>query len=376
MFEVPGDIVPWHRRRYDVVRPTSAREVVIDGQRLVQVCSTQYLGMPWDDRFQSAVSQAVTDVGAQGWGSFGSHYLGGTHELRLQFEGNVALLCGCDAALAFPTGWAACYAAAEVASRLCDVIVVDSHCHNSIWSGLSRSRARIVKADFTAAEVTADLVGPDVVRVGVISSSLEGLSGLAITPIIQRHVREKCVFILDEMHSFGAVGVRGVEPFEQLVPDVRILGLSKALGTIGAVVCGTEAVVSLFSQLASPWIFSTAVPPVLWSVNDRVLQLSVSMAPERDRIHTHADEFRALLQQTQIGFYGRHHITGIRVPPSADTSAVEDTLRHQGFFAKVSQYPSRPQGDPCIRIAFNPFHQRTDVARLASALEGVLRGGQ
>ena len=106
-----SSLVDWPWRTFTQVCPLSARKVRIKtGQQLIQVCSTQYLGILWSRRAQRAIHSITKSAPVPSWGSFGSNYLGGTHEERLKFESEIAKASGCEAALAFASGWAACYA--------------------------------------------------------------------------------------------------------------------------------------------------------------------------------------------------------------------------------------------------------------------------
>src|SRR5262249_20264982 len=151
--------------------------------------------------------------------------------------------------------------------------------------------------------------------VAVFSPAIEGITGEHVSPKWTHSARQKVLWIRDDCHAFGAIGETGTEDFDGQRPDVRVLGLSKACGVMGGVVCGPEDFVEVLSQLASPWIFSTAIPPIIWNINRAVVSVVMGMARQRKQILETARLFRQCLG-TEIQFTGSFHITGVRIPQS------------------------------------------------------------
>lgn len=252
--DIPTQLVPWPLRRFDHVQPLSARTVRVDGRDLVQCCSTQYLGIPWNPQARQAMASLLAGASLSSWGAFGSNFLGGTHESRLHLEAEVANQTGYPAALAFASGWAANYALGEAIGRLCDAVVSDKRSHNSVIHGLRAGRSKALVADLNAAAIETVIGDAEVTRLAVFSPSLEGITGEHVSPRWTGALRERSMWIRDDCHSFGAIGHFGIEDFDGRKPDVRVLGFSKALGVMGAVVCGSVEFIHMLAQLASPWI--------------------------------------------------------------------------------------------------------------------------
>lgn len=369
--DIPINLVPWPLRKFDQVRPLNARVVRIGDAELVQCCSTQYLGIPWNERAQHAISTILNNASPSSWGSFGSNFLGGTHESRLLLENEVAEKTGYPAALVFASGWAANYALGEAVGRICDLIVSDKRSHNSVIHGIRAGKAEVLVADLN--EVTLETVIGDmrIARLAVFSPSLEGITGEHVSPTWTSNLRENSLWIRDDCHSFGAVGQLGTEEFDGRKPDVRVIGFSKACGVMGAVVCSSAEFINVLAQLASPWIFSTAVPPILWGINQAVLQAVLTMKSERWKISSLAEKFRSVLTANGVHTKGHYHISGVPVPPKK-LARFEGDLRNFGYYIKVSQYPSRPPNEPCARVCFTPEHSDSDAEEIGKSIVQVL----
>lgn len=368
------DFLSWKPRLFEEMRPVSAREVTAsDGKKLIQVCSTQYLGATWNDSLRSVFRHVLELADPVECGSFGSSYLGGTHPLRREFEAAVASETATEAALAFSSGWAANYAVCELCCCICDVIVSDIRSHNSVIHGLRSGRSSVIVADLNANDWQEELRRRDFRRAALLAPSLDGIGGESVIPEIPANLRSQILWVQDECHSFGAVGDRGTECFQEARPDIRILGFSKACGTVGAVACGSIQIIDALSQLGSPWIFSTTVPPLWWKLNFQLLPLIVQLEPERRKILELARKFRLSLSGTGIRTSGDHHISGVHFSPGSE-DAIESKLREAGFYVKVSGFPTRPKNDPCARVVFSPDHTVEDVTRLALAITSVCQG--
>jgi 8-amino-7-oxononanoate synthase len=360
--------VPWQWREFEELQPESARIVrILDGSPLIQVCSTQYLGIPWDPRARAVFRRVVQNADLAEWGSFGSNYLGGTHRARLDFEEFVTRKVPCERAVGFASGWAANYAVAEALGHVCEVIISDKRSHNSAIHGLRGSNASVRVHDLNSNEWQEVFREQIKGKIGLFSPSVEGITGDVVNPIIPPEYRGQVLWAQDECHSFGTVGSDGFAIPGGMKPDLRILGLSKACGTMGSVVCGDGDLVDVLCQLASPWIFSTAVPPIIWRISLPLLEVVQTLNAERQTILELARHLRGKLRAQGIKFSGQHHITGI--PLQADrANDFEAALRTAGFFVKVSQYPSRPLDCPAARICFTPFHTIGDVDRLCEVI--------
>src|ERR1700694_1067372 len=369
--------VHWEWRKFEEIDPDSARLVRVDGgDSLVQVFSTQYLGIPWDVRAQTVLTSLIGTTSASEWGSFGSNYLGGTHRARMEFEDSVRALARCESAVAFASGWAANYAVSEALGRTCQVVISDTRSHNSVIHGLRSAKVDLHVSDLACCEWHNILRKHSSDRIGLFCPSVEGISGEAVQPIIPPEHRSRIIWALDECHTFGAIGNTGYESFDGMKPDIRVLGLSKACGTMGSVVCGDKDFMELLPQLASPWMFSTAVPPNIWRINLELVRFVGQLKAERARILELANRLRSNLTRASVHGTGKHHITGILIAPGRATT-FESELRCARFYAKVSQYPSRPRDNPAVRVCFTPFHTHEDVDDFSFAIKNsssVLRG--
>lgn len=360
--------LPWPRRIHETVDWISAREVRFsDGLVARPLCGTQYLAMMWSP----AARKIVKGFGIRestAWGSLGSSFLGGVSSERKELERSLALTTGEEKALVFSNGWAACFAVSELLARLCDMIVSDQKVHNSVIRGLQAAHANTSVVDLSRYEgggIGDDYPGK---RIGIISNSVDGITGLANRAVFSVEDRKNTIWARDECHSFGVMGARGVASPVDNRADLRIVSFSKALGFVGAAVVGKEDLVDLLAQIASPWIFSTPLPPAIWTINRQLTDLVQRMDNERATVVHLAEEFRRKAGEYGMQTTGSWHISGLHFNPGGDFRAIERALLRSGFYLRVSEAPTTPPNKPCARISFNPWFTLNDVDELVSVL--------
>ena len=207
--------------------------------------------------------------------------------------------------------------------RASEVVLSDVRSHNSLIHGLRAKNANIRRIDANKFDFQELVQSTSAESIALSIPSIEGITGEAVCPRFTKALRSRILLITDESHSFGALGRTGTEPLGEWSPDVRIFSLSKAFGTMGGVVCGKREIIDTLSQVASPWIFSTAMPPLIWTINNAVLPIVLSMHSQRQRILQLATEFRHSLAGKRIQSTGLHHITGLRLPKNCSASALE-----------------------------------------------------
>src|SRR5205814_1799730 len=78
--------------------------IVINGQSLINFGSNDYLGLAADSRIAAAVRTALDE---EGWGAGASPLVTGRSELHARLEHELATFEGTEAALLFPSGYAA-----------------------------------------------------------------------------------------------------------------------------------------------------------------------------------------------------------------------------------------------------------------------------
>ena len=253
------------RRRLRALDGPQGREVTIDGRRVVNVSSNDYLGLAAHPRLTEASARAVTELGT---GAGASRLIVGNQAPHRELELALAGFFGREAALLFNSGYQANVGVLQALAGRGDVVVSDALNHASLIDGCRLSRATIeVVAHGDVAAVEARLAAAGGARRRfVVTDSLFSMDGdraplVELAALAQRY---DAALIVDEAHAVGVLGDgRGLAAELGVRPDVLVGTLGKAFGSFGAFAVAEEPTVELLLNRARSFVFTTALPPAV-----------------------------------------------------------------------------------------------------------------
>ena len=181
--------------------------------------------------------------------------------------------------------------------------------------------------------------------------------------------------MIDDAHGMGAHGAGGVglvDPTRYSVDDVQVLvgTFGKALGTSGAFVAGSEALIETLIQRSRNYIYTTAMPPALAVATLASLAIARAEAWRRDRLDALIERFRK--GAARLGFNLPESASPIQPLIVGDPQAALDmsqALEQRGCLCTAIRPPSGPEGTSRLRITLTAAHTNADVDRLLGALE-------
>ena len=241
--------------------------MVVDGRRVLNFCTNNYLGLANDPRLKEAAKAAVD---AWGVGPAAVRSIAGTQGLHLELERRLAAFKRVEDALYVQSGFCANQAAIPPLVGKEDVIFSDRLNHASIIDGCRLSGAKIVvyehcDVDDAEAKIAENL--PKYRRGLLVTDGVFSMDGDiapldGLTAVADRY---GVMTMVDDAHGEGVLGQggRGIVDHFGLhgVCDVEIGTLSKAFGVVGGVIAGKKAIVDFIRQKARPFLFSSATTP-------------------------------------------------------------------------------------------------------------------
>jgi 5-aminolevulinate synthase len=182
---------------------------------------------------------------------------------------------------------------------------------------------------------------------------------------------------IDETHSFGVLGERGLGLVEALhVRDVDFIqgGFGKAIGTSGGFIVGDRDAVDCIRSLAPGFIFTTSLPPALLHATLTSINQVVASPERRNRLFQNVRHLKGALRRQNIDFIdAESHILPIIIPGLARIKAVSDQLLKQfKIYVQPINYPSVPRGQERFRVTVTPDHSIEQIERFAAALKNTL----
>jgi len=116
--------------------------LVVDGKRVLNFCSNNYLGLANHPRLVQAAKEAIDRYGV---GPGAVRTIAGTMDLHVELERRLAAFKGVEAAITFQSGFNANLGTIPALVGKEDVIFSDELNHASIIDGCRLSRAKIVR---------------------------------------------------------------------------------------------------------------------------------------------------------------------------------------------------------------------------------------
>ncbi len=256
-----------HRRRRRLDSPQGVR-VRIDGRELVNFSCNDYLGLAADLRLARAAASAARRYGC---GAGASPLVSGHARPLRRLEHDLAAWEGTEAALVFPSGYAANLGVLTALAGPEDAVFSDELNHASLIDGCRLSRARVHIYRHGDLNHLQDLLareGPSARRRLLVTDTVFSMDGdlAPLDGLAELAERHDALLLVDEAHATGVIGPLGrglteMLPPGRLNPDrlVKVGTLSKALGVQGGFVCGRRRLVEYLVNCARPYIFSTAL---------------------------------------------------------------------------------------------------------------------
>lgn len=362
------------------VRPLGDGWCEVDGRRLRNFASNDYLGLAGDPRVRDAAAAALAQCGA---GSRASALVCGRTDWHQRLEDRLAAFEGTAAALLFPTGYAANVGTIAALVGRGDVVLCDRLNHASLVDGcrLSGARLRVYPHRDVEAVERELRKAAGARRQLIVTDSLFSMDGDAapLRELWAAAERHGAMLLVDEAHATGVFGATGRGLTEELGlegrPIVKVGTLSKAIGAQGGFVVGSRTLIDWLFTTARTQMFSTALAPPACAAACAALDL-VEREPQRRR---------TLLRQAER-LRERLSSAGLRLPADAigpilpillgdpdQAVAAGRALEERGHLVAAIRPPTVPRGTSRLRISLTLQNSPADVEALAGDLIDVLR---
>jgi 8-amino-7-oxononanoate synthase len=351
-------------------------EQEIDGRKVTAFCSNDYLGLASHPKVVQAFRKGV---GTYGVGAGAAHLVNGHTRAHHQLEEELAAFTNRERALLFSTGYMANLGVAQALAGRGDHVLEDRLNHASLIDAGLVTGARFQRyRHATAVDLAQRLAMLDaqgerlVMTDGVFS--MDG--DLAPLPELARIAAAHNAWLMvDDAHGLGVLGSSGAGSLEHFDLDATrvpiLMGtLGKALGTAGAFVAGSEALIETLIQSARTYVYTTAMPAALAEATRASLRIVQKETGRREKLSTLTARFRE--GAGQIGLRLAESVTPIQpilVGDSAKAVELSERLLAKGILVPAIRPPTVPEGTARLRVTLSAAHTEAQVDRLLEALE-------
>ena len=340
----------------------------VDGKRVLNFCTNNYLGLANHPRLRKAAREAVDRWGV---GPAAVRTIAGTTALHLELERRLAAFKGVEDALYVQSGFNANQAALPPLVGREDVIFSDRLNHASIIDGCRLAGAKVVvyeHCDPADAEAKIEQHLPDYRRGLLVTDGVFSMDGdvAPLDKLYEVAERHGVMTMVDDAHGEGVLGRggRGIVDHFGLHGkfDVEIGTLSKAFGAVGGVIAGKKLIVDFIRQKARPFLFSSATTPADTAACLAAVDLLEESEELVQRLWENARYLQADMQK--LGFDTGHSQTPILPVMLGDAGLTKQFSRRlfdESVFAMGIGFPTVPRGQARIRVMNTAAHTHEDL---------------
>jgi 8-amino-7-oxononanoate synthase len=352
----------------------SATEASIAGKRVLLAGTNNYLGLTFAPECIAAAHKAIDE---EGTGTTGSRMANGNYEGHLALEREFAEFYNCKHAVVFSTGYQANLGTISGLAGQGDVLMIDAHCHASIYDGCRLSGAEVIRFRHNDA---ADL-DKRLARLGDRARStlviVEGIYSMLgdkapLPEMVNVTKAHGSYMLIDEAHSLGVLGRTGQGLVEEtgVTDQVDFITgtFSKSLGSIGGYCVSNHEQLDLMRYLSRPYIFTASPSPSNIASARAALILLRDGNHLRERLWINANRLYSCLKEQgyRVGPVAGPVIAAqLDTPPQAVT--LWSALMERGVYVNLIFPPAAPDGRPLIRCSLSAAHTPEQIERLCSA---------
>jgi len=349
-------------------------------KNIVNWCSNDYLGMGQHKVVIDAMHTALDQTGA---GSGGTRNIGGTSHYHVALELELARLHSKPQALLFSSAYVANEWSLIALSKIIPNIVFlsDSKNHASLIQGIRHSGAdKIIwqHNDMEQLEQQLAIVSTGGQVPCIVFESVYSMDGdvSPIEAICDLADRYGAITYIDEVHAVGLYGASGAGYLEHLgIQDrVDIVNgtLGKAFGVTGGYIAGDGDVIDAIRSVASGFIFTTSMSPVLCAGALASIKYLKDHNDLREQHQAVAAKLKRKLQEAGVEVLDKActHIIPVMIRDAKRCKAISDRLLDEhGIYVQPINYPTVAVGEERLRFAPTPLHTDAMIDECVRALK-------
>jgi 8-amino-7-oxononanoate synthase len=367
----------WYRSVKTIHNRPGAK-VILSGHEVINFASNDYLGLAADERLKQSAIKAIQQNGT---GSTGSRLLSGHLELHRELELMLSSTKQTEDAVVFSSGYLANLGAITAIVGKRDLILSDQYNHSSLKNGAILSGAKVIEYPHCdIAQLTEKLhqERQNYRRCLIITDSIFSMDGdLCPLPELLDIAKEfSCMLLIDEAHATGVIGKTGAGCAEYFGCTgrelIQIGTLSKALGSLGGYVAGSNSLIDFLRNRAPSWIYTTALSPADTAAALAAMKI-VQQEPEiRQQLWQNVNDLKQLIKEHLPNLKllpTESPILCLHLPDAATALKAAKDLQEAGIFAPAIRPPTVSTSR--IRISVMATHERGHIDQLVNALKAI-----
>lgn len=353
------------------------RNVIVDGQRMLNLSSNDYLGLANDRKLRQEFRETLTTETFLPTSS-SSRLLTGNFSIYDRLEQQLADSFGTEAALTFNSGYHANTGILPAVSNTHTLILADKLVHASLIDGIRLSAAKCIRYrhnEYNQLERLLQVNHSEYERIIVVTESIFSMDGDEAD--LREMVRLKkqypnVLLYVDEAHAFGVRGQRGLGCAEEqdCINDIDFLvgTFGKALASAGAYIVCRKVIREYLINKMRTFIFTTALPPVTVQWTSFMLERLAGFRQRREALQFLSNQLREALKNKGYDCPSTSHIVPLITGESCVAIRKAEELQRKGFYALPVRPPTVPEGTSRIRFSLTAEIRESEMEKLINEI--------
>jgi len=359
-----------YKKERVITSPQSANIEVTGGQKVLNMCANNYLGLSNNTEI---IEAAKSSYDKWGYGLSSVRFICGTQQIHKELEKTISDFLEMEDTILYTSCFDANGGLFETILNENDAVISDELNHASIIDGVRLCKAqryryknndmkdleeRLKEAKSNNAKQI--LIATD----GVFSmdgyvANLKGICDLA--------EKYGALVMVDDSHAVGFMGKhgKGTHEHNNVMGRVDIITgtLGKALGgASGGYTSARKEIVDLLRQRSRPYLFSNTVAPSIVAASIKVLEMLSSTTHLRDKLEENTKYFREKIKAAGFEIKeGIHPIVPIMLGDAVLSQKMAARLLEKGIYVIGFFYPVVPKGTARIRVQISAAHSKEDL---------------
>ena len=361
-----------------ITSPQDAEITVSTGEKVLNFCANNYLGLSSHPRVVKAAKDAID---SHGFGMSSVRFICGTQDIHKELEHRIAEFNHTEDTILYAAAFDANGGVFEPLLTAEDAIISDSLNHASIIDGVRLCKAaRYRYANNNMEELEEQLIAAKDARFKIIVTdgvfSMDGYVA-QIDKICDLADKYDALVMVDECHATGFIGKTGrgsIELRDALGRVDIITGtLGKAMGgAMGGFTTGRKEIIEMLRQKSRPYLFSNSLAPSIVGASIEVFKMINETTELRDRLEWNTNYFKEGMRKIGLDFKdGESAIVPVMLGDAKLSQDMANMLLEEGIYVIGFFYPVVPKDQARIRVQLSAAHTKEHLDKAIAAFEKV-----
>jgi len=338
--------------------------ITINGKRLLNLCSNDYLGIPIT-KMQSSQLQSS------------SRLVSGNDDSYKKLEKVLAKHKSQQNSLTYPTGYMTNLGVISTIASKGDLIISDELNHASIIESCKLSDAKITVYKHNDMDDLQTKLKQKGVKKFVITEGIFSMDGdmSKLKQITEISEKKNAITIVDDAHGDFVIGKDGKGTPNHLNVakkiDLYISSLSKGLGSFGGYVASQNNVIDLCINKSKSFIYTSALPSFL--IKHTLERFESNREKQKKKLEKNIRQLSDGLKEIGFEINSSTHIIPIIIGKEKSAMNIGEFLKSNGVYAQPIRYPTVPKNQARLRISVTAWLSKTEITEALLIFEKTYR---